>query len=52
VTARPLTVLGCCHKAGAWHHSGLGSRDLEKQMRALPSPDPMDPGYRRLRYLR
>ena len=28
------------------------ARDLGKQLRALPSSDPMDPGYRRLRYVR
>jgi group II intron reverse transcriptase/maturase len=28
------------------------ARHLMKQMRMLPSTDPMDPGYRRLRYLR
>ena len=28
------------------------ARDLLRQMRALPSRDPMDPGYRRLRYSR
>ncbi|MGH3237501.1 MAG: reverse transcriptase domain-containing protein [Streptosporangiaceae bacterium] len=28
------------------------ARDLEKQLRTLPSADPMDPGYRRLRYIR
>jgi group II intron reverse transcriptase/maturase len=28
------------------------ARDLEKQLRALPYGDPMDPGYRRLRYIR
>jgi group II intron reverse transcriptase/maturase len=28
------------------------ARDLEKQLRTLPSVDPVDPGYRRLRYLR
>ena len=28
------------------------ARDLGKQLRRLPSEDPMDPGYRRLRYLR
>jgi hypothetical protein len=28
------------------------ARELTKQMRALPSKDPMDPGYRRLRYVR
>ncbi len=28
------------------------ARDLARRLRALPSGDPMDPGYRRLRYLR
>jgi group II intron reverse transcriptase/maturase len=28
------------------------ARDLARQMRVLPYGDPMDPGYRRLRYLR
>jgi group II intron reverse transcriptase/maturase len=28
------------------------ARDLRRQMRGLPSGDPMDPGYRRLRYCR
>jgi group II intron reverse transcriptase/maturase len=28
------------------------ARRLEHQMRSLPSTDPMDPGYRRLRYVR
>ena len=28
------------------------ARDLEKQLRTLPSRDPMDPGYRRLKYLK
>jgi group II intron reverse transcriptase/maturase len=28
------------------------ARDLTRQMRTLPSVDPMDPGYRRLRYSR
>src|SRR3984885_12974287 len=32
------------------HGDRAASRDLEKQMRTLPSADPMDPGYRRLRY--
>ena len=27
-------------------------RDLRRQMRRLPSRDPHDPGYRRLRYMR
>ena len=26
-------------------------RALRKQQRSLPSPDPSDPGYRRLRYV-
>jgi hypothetical protein len=34
------------------HGDRAAARDLEKQMRTLPSTDPMDPGYRRLRYLR
>ena len=35
--------------------SGIGeatARRLARQMRTLPSTDPMDPGYRRLRYVR
>ena len=28
------------------------ARDLGKQLRTLPSADPMDPGYRRLQYIR
>jgi group II intron reverse transcriptase/maturase len=28
------------------------ARDLKRQMRTLPSVNPMDPGYRRLRYIR
>src|SRR6266581_142803 len=28
------------------------ARDLRKQLRTLPRDDPMDPGYRRLKYLR
>src|SRR5260370_33577967 len=28
------------------------ARDLEKKLRTLPYGDPMDPGYRRLRYMR
>ena len=34
------------------HGDRAAARDLLRQMRALPSVDPMDPGYRRLRYLR
>jgi group II intron reverse transcriptase/maturase len=34
------------------HGDWAEARELEKQMRSLPSSDPMDPGYRRLRYLR
>ena len=28
------------------------ARELRRQLRALPSKDPMDPGYRRLKYIR
>src|SRR6266478_5079668 len=28
------------------------ARDLRKQLRTLPTADPMDPGYRRLKYIR
>src|SRR5271169_1134306 len=28
------------------------ARDIARQMRAVPASDPMDPGYRRLRYIR
>jgi group II intron reverse transcriptase/maturase len=34
------------------HGDRAAARNLEKQMRTLPSTDPMDPGYRRLRYIR
>src|SRR5215471_9081926 len=34
------------------HGDRAAARDLGKQLRALPASDPMDPGYRRLRYLR
>ena len=34
------------------HGDRAAARDLGKQMRALPGNDPMDPGYRRLRYCR
>src|SRR5712671_3052747 len=34
------------------HGDRTAVRDLGKQLRRLPSKDPMDPGYRRLRYLR
>ena len=34
------------------HGDRAVARDLEKQMRTLPSTDPVDSGYRRLRYLR
>jgi hypothetical protein len=34
------------------HGDRAEARDLEKQLRALPYGDPMDPGYRRLRYVR
>jgi hypothetical protein len=29
-----------------------GARELAQQMRNLPYGDPMDPGYRRLKYIR
>jgi group II intron reverse transcriptase/maturase len=34
------------------HGDRATARDLTRQMRTLPSVNPMDPGYRRLRYLR
>jgi len=34
------------------HGNRAAARDLGKQMRTLPGNDPMDPGYRRLRYCR
>jgi group II intron reverse transcriptase/maturase len=34
------------------HGDRAAARDLGKQMRTLPGNDPMDPGYRRLRYCR
>src|ERR1022692_44753 len=34
------------------HGDRAAARDLRKQLRRLPSKDPMDPGYRRLRYMR
>src|SRR5215469_13230245 len=34
------------------HGDRAAARDLLRQMRTLPSRDPMDPGYRRLRYSR
>jgi len=34
------------------HGDRTAVRDLGKQLRRLPSKDPMDPGYRRLRYVR
>jgi group II intron reverse transcriptase/maturase len=34
------------------HGDRAHARDLGKQTRGLPSVDPMDPGFRRLRYLR
>ena len=34
------------------HGDRAEARDLEKHLRALPYGDPMDPGYRRLRYVR
>ena len=34
------------------HGDRAAARDLGKQLRRLPSKDPMDPGYRRLQYVR
>ena len=34
------------------HGDRAAARDLLRRMRTLPSRDPMDPGYRRLRYTR
>ncbi|MGH3280916.1 MAG: reverse transcriptase domain-containing protein [Trebonia sp.] len=34
------------------HGDRAAARDLKKQLRTLPSADPADPGYRRLRYIR
>src|SRR5436190_20207550 len=34
------------------HGDRAAARDLARRMRAVPSGDPMDPGYRRLFYLR
>jgi group II intron reverse transcriptase/maturase len=34
------------------HGDRAAARDLQRQMRELPSVDPMDPGYRRLKYIR
>jgi group II intron reverse transcriptase/maturase len=37
----------------AWQHGDRAlARELRQQSRYLPSSDPMDPGYRRLRYIR
>ena len=34
------------------HGDRVKARELLRQLQAMPSQDPMDPGYRRLRYLR
>jgi len=34
------------------HGDRAAARDFEKQLRSLPASDPMDPGYRRLKYIR
>ena len=34
------------------HGDRAAARGLEKQLRTLPRDDPMDPGYRRLKYIR
>ena len=35
-----------------WHGDRAAARDLKRQLRSLPSKDPEDPGYRRLKYVR
>jgi group II intron reverse transcriptase/maturase len=35
-----------------WHGDRAAARDLKRQLRSLPSKDPRDPGYRRLKYVR
>jgi len=37
---------------GARRGDRAAARDLKKQLRRLPAGDPMDPGYRRLQYIR
>jgi group II intron reverse transcriptase/maturase len=40
-------------RRSAWKHGDRAAfRDLTRQLRMLPGADPMDPGYRRLRYCR
>jgi group II intron reverse transcriptase/maturase len=39
-------------EAARKHGDRAAARKLKQQMRGLPSGDPMDPGYRRLRYVR
>jgi hypothetical protein len=40
-------------RRNAWRRGDrAAARDAKRQMRALPSGDPMDPGYRRLKYIR
>ena len=61
----PQYTRGACRKdnpeykriSGSWKDARrrgdrAAARDLRKQLRALPSVDPMDPGYRRLKYIR
>jgi group II intron reverse transcriptase/maturase len=48
----PYVKLGIQLRAARRHGDRAGARDLLRQMRALPSGDPMDPGYRRLFYIR
>jgi group II intron reverse transcriptase/maturase len=39
-------------KRARYHGDVAAARELRRQMRGLPSGDPQDPGYRRLRYIR
>lgn len=40
------------HRAARQRGDRAAARDLARQLRVLPSGDPQDPGYRRLRYCR
>jgi group II intron reverse transcriptase/maturase len=44
-------VANLLKRAGSRRNPAM-SRDLQAELRKLPSGDPLDPGYRRLRYLR
>ena len=44
--------IGSRRRRARQHGDRAQARELRRQQRALPSADPMDPGYRRLRYTR